>query len=709
MMKLIYKFYFILFYLNFLFSYEKENDFIFDLEKTLNIRNSNKDNLPFLYNYTSQVGYFLMPSARVNDEGVIAFTYAKVNPYDIYSGYFQFLSRLELSLNYYIFKGIKEGTFGHMGYGDDAERAANFKIAILKKNDFGSLPEIAIGINDFMGSKRFNSKYIVFTKQFLDLNFEMTLGYSVGRIKGFFSGLAYTPFRKKDFFLNNLSFAVELDKNNYKKNIFEHPKSKKVNFPVNFGMHLKPFNILDIAVSSIRGRKIASSITANYNLGESKGLFPKYLDPLYYKAPKNTEKISVDRSYLDMSIDLAYALHENGFELIDTSYYLDDKDRKNLILKIINYKYRQKEILKKRIQDILVNLLAENIFTTTIYVESNGLLIEKFIYKSKDLEKFKEKKISNYELNVLSPIQDISKEKNKYELNEIYKKNKKLFIFTFRPRLNSYFGSTTGKFKFDSGLQTDIEGYFFDNIYYNLSTSYILKSSSSDVGSKDIYNPSQIINVRSDFIKYYQSNSFHLENFYFQKAYNLKNGYFSRVALGFFEIAYAGLAIEGIYYPANKNLSIGLEISSILKRKYSGIGFQKVRKLNNMQGTYEKFIGVQYFLNLNYELDPLKIIFKTSLGQFLAKDKGIKIEITKYFKSGTEVSIFSTFTNAKDIVNNKRYFDKGFMFSIPLDIFMNKSSKSRLNYSMSPWLRDVGAKAKTGNELYEIIHNERKM
>jgi hypothetical protein len=710
-MKLIYKIFFILFFLNFqiLISYPMDNDLLNELEKTLNIKNKNDENLPLLFNYNLQIGYFLMPSARVNEEGMIAFSYSSIKPYNIYSSYFQFLSRLELSLNYLVFKGIKESNFGHKGYGDDTNRSANFKIAILKKNDFEYLPEIAFGMNDFLGARKFLSKYIVFTKEFLNQNLEVSIGYGFNRINGFFSAFAFTPFREKNIFLKNLTLVAELDANNYKKNIYEHPKAKEVKCPINFGFHFKSFNIFDLALSSVRGKKIAASISTYYNIGKTKGLFPKYLDPLYYSGAKNIEKISIDRTFLEMSIDLAYALNENGFELVNSSYYLDQNDKKNLNLKIINYKYRDKEIVRCRLQKILLNLLAENIYSTTFFIESNGLLIEKFSYKTKDLEKYREKKISNYELNILSPIKDITNEKNKYELNEIYKKNKKLFIFTLRPRLNSYFGSTTGKFKYDTGAQCDMEGYFFDNIYYNSSTSYIFRSSTSDVGSKDIYNPSQIINVRSDFIKYYQTNSLHLENFYLQKSFNLTNGFFSKIALGYFEIAYAGLGLDFLYYPVNKNMAFGFEAASILKRSYSKLNFQKVRKLNNLEESYEKFIGYQYFFNFYYELDPLNIIFKASLGSFLARDKGIKVEITKYFKSGLEVSLFSTFTNKNDIVNNKRYFDKGFMFSIPLDIFMNKSSKSRLNYTMTPWLRDVGAKAKTGLDLYQIIHDERKM
>ncbi|MBN2479875.1 MAG: YjbH domain-containing protein, partial [Parachlamydiales bacterium] len=65
------------------------------------------------------------------------------------------------------------------------------------------------------------------------------------------------------------------------------------------------------------------------------------------------------------------------------------------------------------------------------------------------------------------------------------------------------------------------------------------------------------------------------------------------------------------------------------------------------------------------------------------------------------------FTYGNDIVNRKKYFDKGVSFSIPFDFFMNKSFKSKISFKLSEWLRDVGQKAETGKELFEIVDEER--
>jgi len=44
---------------------------------------------------------------------------------------------------------------------------------------------------------------------------------------------------------------------------------------------------------------------------------------------------------------------------------------------------------------------------------------------------------------------------------------------------------------------------------------------------------------------------------------------------------------------------------------------------------------------------------------------------------------------------------------MPLDIFMNRSSRTRIGYSMAAWLRDIDARAATGNRLYPTMYDER--
>ena len=96
------------------------------------------------------------------------------------------------------------------------------------------------------------------------------------------------------------------------------------------------------------------------------------------------------------------------------------------------------------------------------------------------------------------------------------------------------------------------------------------------------------------------------------------------------------------------------------------------------------------------------------VGQFLAKDRGVRFEMTRWFPSGLNVSLWYTITNGHDKLNGSTYHDKGFSFGIPLDFFLRRSSRTYAGYAMSAWLRDVGAFADSGRQLYNTLRLERK-
>ncbi len=676
-----------------------------DLKKVKKIESKINNKLPFIYNQMGLGGYFTMPSAKANDQGTFALCYSNSPPYRIFSASFEYFDRLELCGNFWIFKDVLEPYLGKMGFGEDADRAANIKFVLLQQKDgYEFLPKIAIGLNDFYGSKRFFSKYIVVTKEFFDKNFEVTLGYAKGRIKGFFLGFSYFPFLKQSNFFKNLGFLAELDANDYKNHDKEHPKGREVNCLINLGLNFSFLDIFQLSLSSLRGKEIASSLTAYYNIGQSSGFFPKYLDP---PVVPNLDFLHLDEEK-DFSKNLSLAFQKEGLDLMKASLFVDAMDRKCLSLKIINQRYRNEKILKLRIQNILSFFSLKDCDSIIVRVESEGINLHEYVFKKKYLKNFKEKKIGKLEFDTLTQIKDFSLKEDEQFAKVLYRRKKTPYTFSIRPKVNAFFGASRGKFKYDVGLLANLEGFILDQLFYDLQLSYITKQASVQVGSKDIYNPSQIINVRSDFVKYFETNSFHVDRAFVQKNFNLRKAFFAKIAFGYFELAYAGLALESLYYPVNSNFAFSIEAANVYKRKFSGLNFQKkIRKFTGHDEKFEKFIGLQYFLNLYFDIKPLDLIFKTSIGQFLAKDKGIKLEVLKYFKSGFEISSWITFTNKIDIVNSKRYFDKGFSISIPLDLFMNKSSRKRFNFKMSEWLRDVGAKSKTGKELYSIIHDER--
>jgi hypothetical protein len=79
-----------------------------------------------------------------------------------------------------------------------------------------------------------------------------------------------------------------------------------------------------------------------------------------------------------------------------------------------------------------------------------------------------------------------------------------------------------------------------------------------------------------------------------------------------------------------------------------------------------------------------------SAGQFLAKDKGVNIDIAKRFDSGIIVGAYAAFTNVSAEEYGEGSFTKGFYISIPFDLFSLAPAKGRGSLPWIPIGRDGG-------------------
>ncbi|MCI5051685.1 MAG: YjbH domain-containing protein [Simkaniaceae bacterium] len=656
--------------------------------------------LPFIYSNILMGGYVNMPSARMQKSGNVALGLSYTPPYIIYGLNFQAFNEVELSGNYRVFRDRKEVNFGHMGFGDDADRTANVKFSVDYPFEFQWLPKVAVGFEDFFGSQRFYSAYIVATQKLIPWGIEASLGWGKGRIKGPFGALAWSP-------TNWLTFLAEYDAIDYENHHDEHEKGRTVKSRVNAGAVVNVFDAAQLKLTTLRGNQVSAMFSLYYNFGETDGLFPKFKDPKLYTAPCDLEPIGLLRTEKALAHELSFAFEKQGLSLTEVRLYYDEENEMNLYIRLINLRYWRNRDLKERLVYLLAHLMPENISATRVVIEEGGLEVESYTFRTEDLTEFREGKMGDEELAVVAPAQEVPSF-DEYNSTRLYYKRKSPWVFDMSPEFITFFGSTRGKVKGSIGIVGALNGYIRDDVFYSIAVNYHLISSLSDVGSKDQYNPSQLLNVRSDLVNYYKTQTVSLIQAYLQKGWNVGDGWFCRLAGGYFEIAYGGIGAEALYYPIGSPFAIGIEGAALLKRDYKGLGFTtKVRKLNGFTPEYVDYVGAQGFINLYYDFKPLNLDFHIKAGYFLARDVGARFEVSRYYPSGLRVGVWLTATNGGDVVNGKHYNDKGVSFTIPFDVFLPKSARAQVGYGISAWLRDVGAFSATGNELYPMIHRSR--
>lgn len=669
------------------------------------------EEFPVTYNNFLYGGLINMPSARMGTEGELGFGYTHVHPYTSWNLRCQLTDRLEISGNYRVFVGVDDPILTPLGFGDMSDKGANFKFALLRPEDSRyALPGIAIGFDDIMGTRNFKAQYVVLTHVFLKQNLEVTLGYGGGRFHKWFGGFNWMPFRQSCYnYLKGITFTAEYDATPYKDpEIEKHPKGRKSKSPINVGLKYRLWDHLDFGLSYVRGRHLAVTGSASYNFGLTEGFLPKIDDCLPYTAPLNTEPLGPDRPEHVLVQDLIYPFCEQGFTILDVWLCCNDYEEKVLRLNVVNNKYSQEASVRVRLNHLLAALIPHDIDRVIIVMESDGFPIQEYHFAMEFVRDFGNKLMGQHELKVLSPLTEVDFPDACCDAL-LFTRPRGWCNMTFLPKTHTFFGSSKGKFKYSLGVNVLFNGYVWYDTYYSLRLGYTLWNVIESSRSVDRLNPSQLPNVRTDIIKYYQQKGMTLDEFYLQKNWNLGRGFYSKVAAGYFEEEYGGVATELLYYPVNCDWAIGIEGALLRKRTYRGLGFtREIRQLHGFQPFHKKFTPCQYFLNLYYDCKPCQLDLHIKAGKFLANDYGIRYEISRYFPSGMRVTIWYTYTNGHDKINGQTYYDKGIWISMPLDMFMTSSCRQRWGYGMSAWLRDVGVVGCTGRDLYEMINSQRQ-
>lgn len=677
-------------------------DLVRDLAIVEEVNKRLNDRYPTTYNHFLQGGYINMPSALMGNEGEISLGFASVPPYRLYNARCQLLYNLEISGNYRVFCGIDDPVLSSHGFGDFSDKGVNFKFAPFRPEDTNYfLPSIAFGYDDGLGTRAFKSKYVVATQVFPKINLEISLGYGADRIKGFFGGIIWMPWRSYDYFyLRTLSLVTEYDATHYKKD--PHPKGRTQRSRCNFGMKYRLWDLLDFSLSLVRGNQVAFSASAFYNFGETTGFLPKIENSLPYCSPVNTEPLGVVRTEDVLVQDFLYAFRDQGFELVEA--WINEK---TLRLQVRNTLYLWEWDVRSRFNSLLAYLTPSCIERVVIVLQTEGFPVQEYHYLMPIVQAYAAKEIGEHELNLVTQRSEVCYPDPRCS-TLLFKDRHTCLCYDLLPKTQTFFGSAQGKFKYSLGINVGFNGFLWENVYCQFLLGYTFFSNIHSLNNMDKLNPSQLINVHTDIVDYYKQRSITVDRAYLQKTWNLGSGTYLRVAAGHFDQVYGGAATEILYYPVNSCWAIGIEGAWLRRRKLTGISFtSKIRKLHGFKPTYVKFTGIQYFLDLYYDLKAADLGFKVSAGQFLAKDLGVRLEVCKYFNSGLKISFWYTYTNAHDRINGQVYYDKGIAFSMPLEIFYTCCSQERFGYGMSAWLRDCGFRTTTGKRLYETIHDAR--
>lgn len=206
---------------------------------------------------TGVTGLWEYPTAEILADGQGRFGYTNASPYHFYFLNFTWLPWLEINARLSTFSSVQTS------YRDYMDKAIDLKLMIYdnyRSSKQWYIPSIAAGINDATGTELMKAYYGVATWHWG--NFHPTIGYGSDRLNGFFAGLEWTV---NDW----LSVKAEYSPLDYKhdvvsgKNVLPKGASKKYNA----GIVLKAPWGTEASISYQRGDEFVFTLSQRLNLG----------------------------------------------------------------------------------------------------------------------------------------------------------------------------------------------------------------------------------------------------------------------------------------------------------------------------------------------------------------------------------------------------------------------------------------------------------
>jgi len=243
------------------------------------------------------MGLLQTRSARTARDGHFEVGFSKIFPYERYLITIQALPWLEATFRY---TSVSNRNFAGGEGGEDIgtsfkDRGADLKFSLVREGRY--VPEIAVGLQDGLGTGVFSGEYLVASKRYRDFDFSLGIGWGYlagnGEIKnplasisdtfkrrgggaqqggtllatnyftgpnvGLFGGVEYTTPIK------GVSLKVEYDPNDYVVEPLANPLISSSH--INYGVVFQPFSWVNLSLARERGQEymFRASLRTNFN------------------------------------------------------------------------------------------------------------------------------------------------------------------------------------------------------------------------------------------------------------------------------------------------------------------------------------------------------------------------------------------------------------------------------------------------------------
>ncbi len=652
-------------------------------------------------------GIMQMPNARIMKEGSMKIGFSSSYPLE-----YTYISATPFHWMEAVYKytEIKNKLYGTVISGNQSFKDKGFDLKIKLLDESYYLPEVSVGFNDFAGTGKFASEYIALSKQIYNLDFSLGMAWGdLGRsgnirnpfisaneefkfrefdsaqggtlnYKSWFSGENVSLFSGLEYYSwkTGLIYKIEYD-TSIPRQSFEETAAK-ANSKFNFGIH-RPINKnLDIGLSFERGNQWRFSFSIKSDYGK-KPLVRKN-DPPKNVLKLNNEQlktIAEDKRIFYRSLNRS--LREESI-LIQSANLNDDE----VEVIIAQNRFRSYPRAIGRTARITSALTPEEVKKIRVIPMNGDLEVYSMEISKEDFQKLDDNRISKNELFYkanFSPVNPKNYLENEFLPNVKFPE----VFFNMSPSLRHQIGGPeafylgqlwwkiNAKIKFNRGLT--LHSVLGLNLFNNFD---------------EFKNPSysQIPHVRSDIQDYLSEGENNIARLKLDYMWSPYKDIFARLDIGYLEEMFGGYGGEIYYRPFDRNFSASIQLHKVRQREYKQkFGFRDYKVETGHFGFYYDF--------------PKGVNAQILIGKYLAGDKGATLDLSRRFKNGFTLGVFATKTDLSAEEFGEGSFDKGFYFSIPMDLFFTEYRQGDIAFGLHPLTKDGGAILNHLNPLYSLF------
>ena len=647
------------------------------------------------------VGLLQMPTGRLPADGEVTLAAHHSGDYDFYTVGMAVYPWLESTIRYTEILdrlyGPNPSFSGNQSYVD---KSFDVKLRLLQESYW--VPQTAVGFRDIGGTGLFSGEYLAASKRagFLDTTLGIGWGYlgrrgniknplidlsssyatrtgssSTGAVNAsnFFHGPAalyggveaYLPWY-------DLRLKLETDGNNYRHDAAGKMAQKSI---WNAGLVLPITRWADITVSYERGNTLGATLALHTNLSAARPMpdsGPAPVSPLPPAAPQ-----LVTRNWGAVAEQL-----RTNAGYTDTRIYSDGT---TVTVYGEQQNFRDREQGQQRAARVLAANVPSGVSRLRIVNENERMATTETVV---DVAQLRESTLS-----LVEPADKIATTHSApvaTPAGNLLTRDRKTWDATVAPQLLQSFGGPEAFYMYQFGLNA--HGSVWLNDWAQLHTAWF-------ANIKNNYNKFTYLDTNSDALpqvrtrvrEYVAHNPMRMDNLQLTTFAHPASDWYADAYAGYLEMMYAGVGSEVLYRPYASRWAAGVNVNDVRQRNPS-----------------DRFGLLQYhvvtgFATLYYQIgDDRSTLLSLSAGRFLAKDRGVGIDVARRFDSGIIAGAYANFSNVSAQQYGEGRFTKGFYISIPFDLMTVHPSTLRANIGWEPLTRDGGQMLSRAVELYSV-------